>query len=200
MKQGASRSASQAGILLLNSHFRPVHYNAEAVNILGYPKKSHDAPSLDPVLAEMQLMNLNKPATSLVPTVFEFTSGRRRYLCRAFHLDATVGIDGRVQPRLVVILERDMRNDSRQAADTTRWAEEFQLTNRECETVKLLLQGLTSKEIAVKMSISPNTVKAFLKLAMAKVGASNRTALVARLFDMASLVALAVRPDEFGLF
>ena len=66
--------------------------------------------------------------------------------------------------------------------------------------VKLLLQGLTSKEIAVKMSISPNTVKAFLKLAMAKVGASNRTALIARLFDMASLVALTVRPDDFGLF
>ena len=200
MRQGASRSASQAGILLLNSHFRPVHYNAEAVSILGYPKKTNEAPSLDPVLEEMQLMNLNKSATSLVPAVFEFTSGRRRYLCRAFHLDANGGVDGRVQPRLVLILERDAKRDSRLPADTTRWAEEFQLTNRECQTVKLLLQGLTSKEIAVKMSISPNTVKAFLKLAMAKVGASNRTGLVARLFDMASLVALAIRPDELGLF
>ena len=200
MRQGASRSASQAGILLLNSNFRPVHYNAEAVSILGYPKTTRETLSLDPVLAEMQLMNLNKPATALVPAVFEFISGRRRYLCRAFHLDANGGVDGRVQPRLVLILERDTRKDSRQPADTTRWAEEFQLTNRECETVKLLLQGLTSKEIAVKMSISPNTVKAFLKLAMAKVGASNRTALVARLFDMASLITLLVRPDELGLF
>lgn len=200
MRQGASRSASQAGILLLNSHFRPVHYNAEAVNILGYPKKTREAPSLDPVLSEMQLMNLNRPASPLVPAVFEFTSGRRRYVCRAFHLDANGHADNRVQPRIVMILERDVRHDSRQAADTTRWTEEFQLTNRECETVKLLLQGLTSKEIAVKMSISPNTVKAFLKLAMAKVGASNRTALIARLFDMASALTLAVRPDVFGLF
>ena len=203
MRQGATRSASQAGILLLNSHFRPVHYNPEAVNILGYPRKTRetrDAPSLDPVLSEMQLMNLNKPATPMVPTVFEFTSGRRRYVCRAFHLDANGTLDGRVQPRIVLIMERDTRRDSRPATDTTRWTEEFQLTNRECETVKLLLQGLTSKEIAVKMSISPNTVKAFLKLAMAKVGASNRTALIARLFDMASLVALTVRPDDFGLF
>jgi DNA-binding CsgD family transcriptional regulator len=203
MKQGASRSASQAGILLLNSHFRPVHYNAEAVNILGYPKRARevrDAPSLDPVLTEMQLMNLNKTATPLVPAVFEFTSGRRRYMCRAFHLDANGTVDGRVQPRIVLILERDVRRDSRPVADTTRWAEEFQLTNRECETVKLLLTGLTSKEIAVKMSISPNTVKAFLKLAMAKVGASNRTALIARLFDMASLITLVVRSDDFGWF
>jgi DNA-binding CsgD family transcriptional regulator len=203
MRQGATRSASQAGILLLNSQFRPVHYNPEAVTILGYPRKAREtreAPSLDPVLSEMQLMNLNKPATPMVPTVFEFISGRRRYLCRAFHLDANGSLDGRVQPRIVLIMERDTRRDSRPATDTTRWTEEFALTNRECETVKLLLQGLTSKEIAVKMSISPNTVKAFLKLAMAKVGASNRTALIARLFDMASLVALTVRPDDFGLF
>ena len=146
------------------------------------------------------MKSLNKPTTTMVPVVFEFISGRRRYLCRAFHLDAIGSVDGRVQPRVVLVLERDMRSDSRLPADTTRWSEEFQLTNRECETVKLLLTGLTSKEIAVKMSISPNTVKAFLKLAMAKVGAPNRTALIARLFDMASLITLAVRPEVFGLF
>jgi DNA-binding CsgD family transcriptional regulator len=199
MKQAASRSASGAGILLLNAQFRPVHYNAEAVSILGYPKKTRDAPSLDPVLSEFQMLKLNQPSSPVVPVVMEFTSGRRRYLCRAFHLDAHNGVDGRVQPRLVLVLERDTRCDSRQPADTTRWSEEFQLTNRECETVKLLLKGLTSKEIAVQMSISPNTVKAFLKLAMAKVGAANRTALVARLFEMASLVTVAVQPIENGL-
>lgn len=199
MRQGVARLASGAGILLLNAQFRPVHYNAEAVSILGYPKKTRDAPSLDPVLSEIQMLSLNKPTPPLVPVVMQFTSGRRRYLCRAFHLDAHNGVDGRVQPRLVLVLERDARSDSRQATDTTRWSEEFQLTNRECETVKLLLKGLTSKEIAVQMSISPNTVKAFLKLAMAKVGAANRTALVARLFEMASLVTLAVYPVDIGL-
>jgi DNA-binding CsgD family transcriptional regulator len=68
----------------------------------------------------------------------------------------------------------------------------FQLTTRECETVKLLLRGLTSKEIASEMSISPNTVKSFLKLAMAKVGASNRAALIARILEKASLIAFSV--------
>jgi DNA-binding NarL/FixJ family response regulator len=198
MKQGATRSASQAGILLLNAHFRPVHYNAEAVSILGYPKKTREAPSLDPVLADFQMMTLNKPTSPVVPIVFEFTSGRRRYVCRAFHLDVSGSVDSRVQPRIVLVLERDARSDARQPADTTRWAEEFQLTNRECETVSLLLKGLTSKEIAAKMSISPNTVKAFLKLAMAKVGASNRTALIARLFDMASMLTLAVHAGQLG--
>ena len=39
----------------------------------------------------------------------------------------------------------------------------------------LLLRGLTSKEIADEMRISPSTVKSFLKLVMTKVGATSRT-------------------------
>jgi DNA-binding CsgD family transcriptional regulator len=178
---------------LLNSHFQPVHYNAEAASILGYPKKTRSAPSLDPVFTPSQLTSLNKP---VVPIVLGFTSGRRRYVCRAFQLDGRNGTDSRVQPRLVLMLERE----TRQPGDIAQLSEEFQLTNRESETVKLLLQGLTSKEIAVEMCISPNTVKAFLKLAMAKVGASNRTALVARLFNRASLVVLHMHLFDIGLF
>ncbi len=192
-RQTSSRSASRVGILLLNSHFQPVHYNAEAANILGYPKKTRTAPSLDPVFTPSQLTSLHKP---VVPIVLEFTSGRRRYVCRAFQLDGRSNADSRVQPRLVLMLERETRDVN----DIARLTEEFQLTNRESETVKLLLKGLTSKEIAVEMCISPNTVKAFLKLAMAKVGASNRTALVARLFNRASLVAIPLHLFDTGLF
>ncbi len=191
MRQALSRTASRVGILLLNSHFQPVHYNAEAVNILGYPKKARNAPSLDPVFSPSQLTSLSKP---LVPTVLAFTSGRRRYVCRAFHLDGRSNVEGRVQPRLVLVLERELP----QAGDIAQMTEQFSLTNRESETVQLLLKGLTSKEIAMEMCISPNTVKAFLKLAMAKVGASNRTALVARLFNRASLIGLALLLFEIG--
>jgi DNA-binding CsgD family transcriptional regulator len=56
-----------------------------------------------------------------------------------------------------------------------------QRTNRESETVKLLLKRLTSKEIADQMSISPSTVKSFLKLIMTKVGATNRMGIVANI-------------------
>jgi DNA-binding CsgD family transcriptional regulator len=192
MRQSLSRTASRVGILLLNSHFQPVHYNSEAVNILGYPKKARNAPSLDPVFSPSQLTSLSKP---VVPTVLAFTSGRRRYVCRAFHLDGR-NVDGRVQPRLVLVLEREVP----QAGDIAQMTEQFSLTNRESETVQLLLKGLTSKEIAMEMCISPNTVKAFLKLAMAKVGASNRTALVARLFNRASLIGLALLLFEIGPF
>jgi DNA-binding CsgD family transcriptional regulator len=186
-ESSSSKSTSRVGILLLNSQLRPVHYNSEAADILGYPQKSREVPALETVLptTHFQLATLNKPA---VPVVLAFTSGRRRYLCRAFQLDANGSADGRFQPRVVLVLERELKNPT----DTTRWSEMFQLTTRECETVKLLLRGLTSKEIASEMSISPNTVKSFLKLAMAKVGASNRAALIARILEKASLIAFSV--------
>jgi DNA-binding CsgD family transcriptional regulator len=44
-----------------------------------------------------------------------------------------------------------------------------------------LLQGLTSKEIAQRMGISPNTVKAFLRLVMVKMGVSTRSGIVGKI-------------------
>jgi DNA-binding CsgD family transcriptional regulator len=55
------------------------------------------------------------------------------------------------------------------------------LTQREQETVKLLLQGLTSKEIAGRMGISANTVKAFVRLVMIKMGVSTRSGIAGKI-------------------
>jgi DNA-binding CsgD family transcriptional regulator len=174
-------AASRVGVLLLNSQLRPVHYNAEAANILGYPRKRQEPPSVEALLPpnRFQLADLIKPTA---PSVLGFKSGRRRYRCRVFMLDSSTDLNSRLQPRLVVTLEREPK----QQVDITQWSNDFQLTGRERETVQLLMRGLTSKEIAQAMNISPNTVKSFLKLVMAKVGVSNRTGLVAKVFDKAS--------------
>ena len=57
-------------------------------------------------------------------------------------------------------------------------SERFGLTAREQETVQFLREGFTSKEIAQRMNISPNTVKAFIRLVMVKMGASTRSGIV----------------------
>jgi len=177
----SSSASSRVGVLLLNSQLRPVHFNAEAANILSYPKKRGETPSVEALLpaTRFQLADLVKPTA---PSIIGFTSGRRRYRCRVFMLDSSSNTNSQAQPRLVVTLEREPK----QQVDITQWSNEFQLTSRERETVQLLMRGLTSKEIAQEMNISPNTVKSFLKLVMAKVGVSNRTGLVAKVFDKAS--------------
>jgi DNA-binding CsgD family transcriptional regulator len=56
----------------------------------------------------------------------------------------------------------------------------FGVTPREQQAIQLLLQGLTSKEIASHMNISPNTVKSFIRLVMVKLGVSTRSGIVGK--------------------
>lgn len=185
--------SSRVGVLLLNSRHCPVYYNAEAATILGYPNKPRGAPSLEAVLSA-QRSQLTGRSMPELPSAIAFTSGRRRYLCRTFVLESNKHAEPRLQLTSVVVLEREVSP----AVDLMRWSEESQLTARERETVQLLLHGLTSKEIADQMSISPSTVKTFLKLVMAKVGASNRTGIIAKFIDSATGVPPSWR-TEAGL-
>jgi len=175
------------GVLLLDAQLRLVHYTAEAAAILEYPKNSRESVPLDKVLPATR-SQLASPPKAAAAASLEFTSGRRRYRCQAFLLDSSGhgsgghgsgGYVDHLQPKIVVVLERVFT----QSRDITRWSETFQLTSRESETVKFLLKGLTSKEIGDQMSISPNTVKSFLKLVMVKVGASNRTGIIAKILE-----------------
>ena len=56
-----------------------------------------------------------------------------------------------------------------------KFCQNYHLSQREGETVRFLIEGLTNKEIAARMGISPDTVKVFLRLAMMKMGVSSRS-------------------------
>ena len=171
---------SGVGVLLLDVQGRLVHYNDEAAFILGYPEKLPKVPSLDAILPVTR-SQFGTRSTPRCASAFEFTSGRRQYVCRAFILQFNGRSDGRVQPNTLILLDRVLARPVNMA----QWSEEFHLTGRESEAVSLLLKGLTSREIAAKMSISASTVKSFLKSVMVKVGASNRTAIIAKILDRA---------------
>ena len=172
MKQGPL-SPSRAGVLLLDSQLRLVHFNAESASILGYPSEHEEVFSLDAVQPALQGL-LRSPSIPAPPD--GFISGRRQYVCRAFLLDSP-NRSGRHGPSVLVILERAVRTPQ---INVARWSEEHELTTRERETVEHLVKGLSSKEIAGKMSISPSTVKSFLRLIMVKVGAATRAEIIAK--------------------
>ena len=179
-------SPSRAGVLLLDSQLRLVHFNAESASILGYPRQLENVSSLDAVQPAIQGL-LRGPSTPAPPD--GFISGRRQYGCRAFLLDSANRSNSHDQPTFLVILERVVRVPQ---IDVLRWSEQYQLTMRERETVEHLLKGLSSREIASRMSISPSTVKTFLKLVMVKVGASNRAGIVAKVHEELSEVVSSV--------
>ncbi len=82
-------------------------------------------------------------------------------------------------PAIAVLLERNHNG----GLNLESVARKFRLTRRERQTVDLLLQDLSTKQIADRMGISPNTAKAFLRSVMIKVGAGNRTGIVARILQ-----------------
>jgi len=167
-----------AGIVLLDSSLQAVYANEEALEILSYPENGRKNGSPDAFL--------NKRIRSLFPDPSRTTaltgliSGRRRYLFRTFSLRSAT--NDASQTATAVLIERNLRP----SVDISQFAEQFHLTPREREAVEFLVRGLTSKEIADRMSISPNTVKALLRFVMIKVGVSNRSGIIGKILQTPS--------------
>jgi DNA-binding CsgD family transcriptional regulator len=202
-----SRESTRAGLLLLGgSPLRIVYVDREAIQILAYPEDPGKVKALDRlILRKIEDILVHPPDSEYASSTAEFVSGRRRYLCRAFSvrpgsdqafLGTIRGInessalallwaslsgsrnlsaeDGPARPEILILLER------RSFPMDTSIAERFHLTARERETIQFLVLGLTNKEIAHQMRISPNTVKAFLRAIMIKAGVSTRSGIVGK--------------------
>lgn len=165
---------SQPGFLLLDKSLGPVASNQEAIKILSYPNVPERIKRMDQFLADRIRVGLvSRQSSNGLDFVKEFKSGKRRYFCRSFRLDT----NSKTIPALsALLLERGCSG----IIAVTQIGQEFDLTERERETVQLLVQGLTSKEIAMRMEISPNTVKAFLRIVMVKMGVSTRSGILGK--------------------
>lgn len=166
---------SDAGFLLLDSSLRPLYANQDAVSILCYPVVPKPSRA---VMQEIKkrvsaLLHGHLPSRG-IPSLVEFPSGRRKYLMRAFHLDSP--IKQPLQPAYALLIERGHHVLMELASVSSQ----YNLTNREVETLRLLLGGLTSKEIASHLKISPNTVKVFLRQIMLKMGVTTRSGIIGK--------------------
>jgi len=166
---------SDAGFLLLDSSLRPIYANHDAVCILCYPAVPKPSKALMQALKKRIDSLLRGHVPSLGnPSMVEFPSGRRRYLLRAFYLHSHVKHP--LQPAYALLIERGHHVLLELAHISTQ----YNLTNREIETLRLLLGGLTSKEIASHLKISPNTVKVFLRQIMLKMGVTTRAGIIGK--------------------
>jgi len=174
-----------AGFLLLDASLRPLYASEEALAILAYPGVPSKTNAFGNSLRTriLSLLHSNGNHNGFSPSKFlnEVASGKRRYQLRAFSVKSNLG-NGR-GPAVALLLERNHRN----ALNLESVARKFRLTPREKETVDLLIQDLSAKQIASCMGISPNTAKAFLRSVMIKVGAENRTGIIGRILQASKL-------------
>jgi DNA-binding CsgD family transcriptional regulator len=166
---------SNAGFLLLDSALKPIYANKDSVNILCYPEIPVGEKALMQAFHQRieALMNDRRPSEGN-PLQVEFPSGRRTYLMRAFYLDSP--LKNPLQPTYAVLLERQHHV----LLELANVSKQYNLTNREVETLRLLIEGLTSKEIASHLKISPNTVKVFLRQIMLKMGVTTRAGIIGK--------------------
>lgn len=174
---------SAPGLVLMDSNLRPIFANAEAVRILAYPNGGRKTGSLQKLVLEKVQSVLPKPqADAETSFLIAFQSGKRQYTCRLFSVQSSFRKNS--HPVVALLLERN-----RTTLHVLQMAREFHLTQREREAVEYLAQGLTSKQIADRMRISPNTVKAFLRLVMIKTGASTRSGIIGKCIQDSSLIS-----------
>lgn len=77
-------------------------------------------------------------------------------------------------------------------------ASEVELSDREIEILRLVATGVSNKEIAYQLGISPNTVKVHLRNVFTKIGAASRTeaAFTAVRMGLVEQAALEVEPES----
>ena len=174
-KEGEGPRKNASGFLLMDSSLRPAWCNAEAIRILSYPDKLANLTPDVLLTARIQSSLVSRQARGESPFVTEFQSGRRRYYCRAFSVDSCAKDPS--YPSIAVLLERGPCG----VAPLLGVSQQFNLTQREQEVLKHLVQGLTGKAIANRMNISPNTVKAYMRTIMIKTGATSRSAMLRKI-------------------
>jgi DNA-binding NarL/FixJ family response regulator len=107
----------------------------------------------------------------------EILSGGRRYSWQTFSMFEK---PGKRSPKITAVLI-EVSHAQRKQSEAPNLAREYRLTEREGETISHLKLGLTSKEIAARMQVSPNTVKVFLRSIMSKMSVSTRSGILGKL-------------------
>lgn len=169
-------AVAEAGLILLDLSLKPIAFDSGAAAILRDPQERNADSTINLPKEVLETIRSHNP-NELTSVKTHFRLGKREYSCRAYLLESQIG--SFTLPILALHLERDSSyNDALNDVIAA-----YHLTSREQEALRGISVGLTSKELAERMNISPNTVKAFLRLIMIKMGVTTRAGIVAKLLE-----------------
>jgi DNA-binding NarL/FixJ family response regulator len=169
---------AEAGLILLDLSLNAIAFDKGAAAILSGAASGGDMPGLPHMPTELlDLIRRQYPAI-LSSNRQACRIGERQYTYRAYLIESKESPLS--QALVAVCLERHwtVSNAMSEVANT------YHLTEREREVlIGLASMGLTNKEMAERMNISPNTVKLFLRLIMVKMGVTTRAGIVAKILQ-----------------
>ncbi len=184
---------AEVGLILLDLSLELVALDQGAAAILNYPTRpgvKRDLAASIPTEI-LDVLRSRKP-TELSSVKAYFRRGISEYTCRAYLVESS---DPLIAESLVAL---HLEKVSSATDAVHEIGAKYHLTEREQEALRGISMGLTSKEVAERMNISPNTVKAFLRLIMIKMGVSTRGGIVANILNRASIESNVVMRADPG--
>ena len=164
----------EEGLVVLTMSLEPIGADEGASAILNIPCAVGEESVLS--LPENIREALGRNKDDLFSAKMNFRIGKDAYNCRAFLMQRQ---NEDTEPMIALHMQRDTSVPN--AIDIV--ASQYHLTEREQEVLRGIAIGLTSKETAERMNISPNTVKSFLRIIMIKMGAATRSGIVGKLLE-----------------
>jgi DNA-binding CsgD family transcriptional regulator len=175
----------EGGILITNLTLQPIAADVGAIAILGGSAADTDSSrAVIRIPSEFSAFVESFKAGEAAARSMHVRIGTGTYHCRAYLMKRPEsGISA--EPVLVVHLQLSSYPQSA----IQRVGKEYHLTDREQEALLGISMGLTSKELAERMNISPNTVKTFVRAIMIKMGVTTRTGILSKLLEYNDLTS-----------
>jgi DNA-binding CsgD family transcriptional regulator len=175
---GAAQEVPEDGVILTDHSLRLIALDSRAVAILKDVSEHNGADSLPlSVPREVSSVFLNRASGDWSEIRIQLAGKRHDYRCTVYQLESQNGIFK--QGIVTLYLQRDASPNSAILHIVTRCG----LTPREEGVLRGISIGLTTKEVAQQLKISPNTVKTYLHSIMLKLGVTTRAAIVGKLLN-----------------
>ena len=172
----AQSRRAKAGLILLDPAFRIIGLDRGAAAILDgadrLAAQRHFGLSVPKtILAALRRCPPGEDSSFKIP----LQAGGVVYRCSAYR------VESHIKGSRILALHLERCHSGPDTLDEL--SSEYGLTDREQEALRGISLGLTTKEVAERMKISPNTVKAFLRLIMLKMSVNSRAGITAKLLE-----------------
>lgn len=169
----------ESGILLLNMALQPVASDHGAWNILRRAGLTDGKPHVLSLPPELVAAINSRRANDEFSGKVSISVANRQYCCHFYIVQSDTQPVG---PNFVAVhFDVDLCHSDDSVHEI---AAEYKLTAREEQTLCGIALGLSTKELADRMKISPNTVKSFVRLIMIKLGVTSRNAIMVKLLEI----------------
>jgi len=163
------------GVVVADLSFKPIAFDRGAQAILrDLNRQTGNVGDTVSLPAEIIDLLRARPLHDLAANSIRVRDGHNEYTCRCFVMQSPQDAG----PKATIALH--LRKEVSVIDIVRQVGAEYRLTDREQEVLIGVSMGLTSKELAQRMDVSPNTIKAFLHLVMVKMGARTRAGVVGK--------------------